>query len=152
MKTYLEGCGVPTERVGTVDVPRLIMGIHPYDGCSYQNPKRDEDNGRAFNRVSAVSDVIRCAVEEGGITAVQVDHMLPKLDRLHLQAIWEAEQQTDTQIGMVAYILVPVTLDGEIVSYSERAHSTFYGRTDALRRLRGHGAGGRGRRAHAAAR
>ena len=52
--------------------------------------------------------------------------MLPRLDRLHLQAVWEAEQETDTQIGLVAYILIPVTLDGEIVSYSEKAHSTFY--------------------------
>ena len=39
--------------------------------------------------------------------------MLPALDRLHLQAVWEAEQATDTQIGMVAYILIPVTLDGD---------------------------------------
>ena len=128
MKTYLEGCGVPTTQIGQAEIPRLIMGIHPYDGCSYQHKERDAENFRAFSRVQSVADVLRYAVEEGGITAVQVDHMLPELDRLHLQAIWETEQQTATQIGMVAYILIPVTLDGEIVSYSERAHSTFYGR------------------------
>ena len=132
MKSYLEGCSVPTTRIGCTELPRLIMGIHPYDGCSYQNEERDEQNFRAFSRVQPVADVLRCAVEEGGITAVQVDHMLPKLDRLHLQAIWETEHQTHTQIGMVAYILIPVTLDGEIVSYSERAHSTFYDRNQAL--------------------
>ena len=132
MKTYLEGCGVPTTRIGKAEVPRLIMGIHPYDGCSYQNKERDAANFRVFNRVQSVAEVLRYAVEEGGITAVQVDHMLPKLDRLHLQAIWETEQQTATQLGIVAYILIPVTLDGEIVSYSDRAHSTFYGRNAAL--------------------
>ncbi|NKB67575.1 MAG: hypothetical protein GKR89_10970 [Candidatus Latescibacteria bacterium] len=126
MKTYLEGCGVPTTPVGQVEIPQLIMGIHPYDGCSYQDKARDEANFRAFSKSRHVAQVIRYAVEEGGITAVQVDHMLPKLDRLHLQAVWEAEQETDTQIGMVAYILIPVTLDGEIISYSARAHSTFY--------------------------
>ena len=132
MKTYLEGCGVPTTRIGQAEVPRLIMGIHPYDGCSYQDKTRDAANFRTFSRVQSVADVLRFAVEEGGITAVQVDHMLPELDRLHLQAIWETEQQTGTRMGMVAYILIPVTLDGEIVSYSDRAHSTFYGRNDAL--------------------
>ncbi len=132
MKTYLEGCGVPTTRIGQAEVPRLIMGIHPYDGCSYQNEARDAENYRTFSRVQPVADVLRYAVEEGGITAVQVDHMLPALDRLHLQAIWETEQQTGTRMGMVAYILIPVTLDGEIVSYSDRAHSTFYGRNEAL--------------------
>ena len=132
MRTYLEGCGVPTTQIGQAEIPRLIMGIHPYDGCSYQNKERDAENFRAFSRVQSVADVLRYAVEEGGITAVQVDHMLPELDRLHLQAIWETEQQTDTQLGMVAYILIPVTLDGEIVSYSERAHSTFYARNEAL--------------------
>ena len=132
MKSYLEGCTVPTTQIGQAEIPRLIMGIHPYDGCSYQNKERDADNLSAFSRVDPVADVLRFAVEEGGITAVQVDHMLPKLDRLHLQAIWEAEQQTDTQIGMVAYILIPITLDGEMVSYSQRAHSTFYGRNEEV--------------------
>ena len=77
MKSYLEGCGVPTTRVGEAEVPRLI-------------------------------------------TAAQVDHMLPNLDRLHPQAIWETEQHTDTQIGLLAYILIPITLDGEAMSYSQR--------------------------------
>lgn len=126
MKTYLEGCGVPTATVGKAQVPRLIMGIHPYDGCSYQNPERDQENFKSFSRVDRVTEVLRCAVEEAGITAVQVDHMLPELDRLHLQAVWETQQQTQTEIGMVAYILIPIYLDGNLVSYSERAHSTFY--------------------------
>ena len=126
MKTYLEGCSVPTAKVGKAQVPRLIMGIHPYDGCSYQDKTRDADNFKHFSRVERVTEVLRCAVEEAGITAVQVDHMLPELDRLHLQAVWETQQQTQTQIGMVAYILIPIYLDGKLVSYSERAHSTFY--------------------------
>jgi hypothetical protein len=132
MKNYLEGCGVPTTTVGKAEVPRLIMGIHPYDGCSYQNAERDGENFKRFSRVEHVTQVLRCAVEEAGITAVQVDHMLPELDRLHLQAVWETQQQTQTEIGMVAYILIPITLDGELISYSERAHSTFYAHDEKL--------------------
>ena len=126
MLSYLEACRLPVTPIGAIEIPRLIMGIHPYDGCSYQDKKRDADNGRQFDRVDKVADVIRCAVEEGGITTVQVDHMNPVLDRLHLQAVWETERVTQTQIGMVAYILIPVVLDGEMVAYSPKAHATFY--------------------------
>lgn len=126
MRSYLEACGVPTTQIGGIEVPRLIMGIHPYDGCSYQSKERNAENFRAFNRADKVAEVLKVAVQEAGVTAVQVDHMLPMLDRLHLQAVWEASQATDVQIGLIAYILIPVMLDGELVSYSDRAHATFY--------------------------
>ncbi|MEE2753877.1 MAG: hypothetical protein VX910_07825 [Candidatus Latescibacterota bacterium] len=132
MQTYLEGCGVPTERVGGIEVPKLIMGIHPYDGCSYQSPERDSENAQAFDRVTKVTDVIRCAVEEAGITAVQVDHMLPVLDRLHLQAVSEAQRVTQTELGLIAYILIPVMLNGEMCAYSPKAHATFYAHNERV--------------------
>ena len=132
MKTYLEGSKIETTAIGDTQIPRLIMGIHPYDGCSYQNEQRDDINFKAFNQVSRVTQVLRYAVEEAGITAAQIDHMLPQLDRLHLQAIWETEQLTNTQIGLIAYILIPITLDGELVAYSNRAHSTFYAHNENL--------------------
>jgi hypothetical protein len=132
MQSYLEACGVPTAKVGNVEVPRLIMGIHPYDGCSYQDKKRDAENFDAFSRVENVANVIKVAVDEAGITAVQVDHMVANLDRLHMQAVWEAEQQLQKKIAMVAYILVPIVLDGEIVSYSPKAHATFYQNNERL--------------------
>jgi hypothetical protein len=126
MKSYLEGCGVPTARIGQIDLPRLIMGIHPYDGCSYLDRHRDAENRCAFDRAAKVADVLRCAVEEAGVTVAQVDHMAPDLNRLHLQAIWEAERLMGVQIGLVAYILIPVTLDKIEVTYSDRAHATLY--------------------------
>ena len=132
MKSYLEGCGVPTTRIGDADVSRLVMGIHPYDGCSYQSSERDADNLRAFGRVHQIVEVLRYAVEEEGVTAAQVDHMLPELDRLHLQAIWETERHASTRIGLLAYILIPITLDGEAMSYSQRAHATFYSHNDRI--------------------
>lgn len=132
MKSYLEGCGVPTASIGAVEVPRLIMGIHPYDGCSYQHPDRDAENFARFSRVDRVTEVLRCAVEEAGITAAQIDHMLPELDRLHLQAIWETQQQLQQQIGLVAYIFIPINLDGEQVSYSRRSHATLYAHGERL--------------------
>jgi hypothetical protein len=126
MKSYLEACGVPTTPIGGVALPRLIMGIHPYDGCSYVDRERDAQNLRAFDRAAKVAEVVRYAVEECGITAVQVDHMFPDLNRLHLQALWETERLTGIQIGLVAYILIPISLDGAEVTYADRAHATLY--------------------------
>jgi hypothetical protein len=126
VRSYLEACSVPTTRIGEIELPRLIMGIHPYDGCSYVSRERDEENLRRFGRAGAVAEVLRYAVEEQGLTTVQVDHMEPVLNRLHLQAIWEAEQLAGVQLGLVAYILIPFALDGEDVTYADRAHSTLY--------------------------
>jgi hypothetical protein len=126
MRSYLEACTVPTVHIGQAELPRLIMGIHPYDGCSYVDPDRDAENLRAFGRTAQVAEVLRYTVESAGVTVAQVDHMLPELDRLHLQAIWEAERLAGVQIGLVAYILVPISLDGADVTYSSRAHATLY--------------------------
>jgi len=117
---------IPTTQLGNIDFPRLTMGIHPYDGVSYQNKKRDAANLELFDRVSPVADVIEHAVQNFGFSVAQVDHMNPELNRLHLQAIWETERRLKTEIGMLAYILIPISLNGEIVAYSERAHSTLF--------------------------
>jgi hypothetical protein len=126
MRDYLHACQVPTTQVGQVELPRLIMGIHPYDGCSYVDRKRDRENLRAFDRAGKVAAVLGYAVKEAGITVAQVDHMIPDLNRLHLQAIWETERLTGVQIGLVAYILIPIALDGVEITYSDRAHATLY--------------------------
>ena len=131
MRSYLDACQVPTTLVGGVELPRLIMGIHPYDGCSYVDPERDTENLTRFGRVGGVAEVIRFVAEQG-VTAVQVDHMLPVLDRLHLQAVWEAEQQAEIEIGLVAYILVPVTFAGEEIGWSDRAYATFFAENERV--------------------
>jgi hypothetical protein len=131
MRNYLKGSTVPTVSIGGVQVPRLIMGIHPYDGCSYVDAQRDAENYRAFDRAHKVAEVLRYAIHEG-LTTVQVDHMLPVLNRLHLQAVWETEQELGVQIGRIAYILIPIRFRGEMVAYSDRAHSTFYAHNERL--------------------
>ena len=118
---------IPTTPLGKIDFPRLTMGLHPFDGVSYQDTERDAENLKLFGEVSPVADVISHAVQNFGFSVSQVDHMIPELNRLHLQAIWETERRLKTDISLLAYILIPITLNGEIVSYSERAHSTLFG-------------------------
>ncbi len=117
---------IPTTPLGKIDFPRLTMGIHPFDGVSYQDEQRDAENLKLFGEVNPVADVIGHAVQNFGFSVAQVDHMIPQLNRLHLQAIWETERRLQTNIGLLAYILIPISLNGENVSYSERAHSTLF--------------------------
>lgn len=118
---------IPTIPLGGIEFPRLTMGIHPYDGVSYQDEHRDAENLELFGEVNPVADVIHHAVQNFGFSVAQVDHMNPELNRLHLQAVWETERRLKTDIGLLAYILIPISLNGESVSYSERAHSTLFG-------------------------
>jgi hypothetical protein len=132
MRGYLEASDVPTVRIGEIELPRLIMGIHPYDGCSYVSAERDAENLRRFDTSAKVADVLQVAVQEAGLTTVQVDHMLPVLNRLHLQAIWETERRTGVQLGLVAYILIPISLDGTEITYADRSHATFYAHNERV--------------------
>ena len=87
MKSYLEGCRVPTVKIGQIEIPRLIMGLHPFDWGTYVDRERDAECRRMFNRAGKVADVLRYAVQEEGITVTQVDHSEPIAHRLHLQAL-----------------------------------------------------------------
>ena len=117
---------IPTTPLGKIDFPRLTMGIHPYDGVSYLDEQRDAENLVLFDRVNPIADVLEHAVQNFGFSVAQVDHMNPELNRLHLQAIGEAERRMKTEIGMVAYILIPISLNGKNVPYSYRARSTLF--------------------------
>ena len=52
--------------------------------------------------------------------------MNPILNRMHLQAIYETELSLNKKIGLLAYILIPISLNGVLTSYSDKAYSTLY--------------------------
>ena len=117
---------IPTFRLNKLDFPKLSLGIHPYDGVSYKSDKEDSKNLKLFGTVNSIAEVIGHAVQNFGFRYVQVDHMNPDLNKLHLQAIWETERRLKTRLGLVAYILIPINLNGENISYSDRAHATLF--------------------------
>lgn len=123
MRTYLEACTVPTARIGGVDVPRLIMGIHPFDGCGYVSAERDARMLEHFSVVERIVEVLAAAAGEG-VTMVQTDHMVPHLNRQHLTAIWKASERCGVRLGTIPFLVVPLTLDGQPVD-QKRVHATF---------------------------
>ncbi|MBG82220.1 MAG: hypothetical protein CL791_02775 [Chloroflexi bacterium] len=117
---------IPTFPLNKLDFPKLSLGIHPYDGVSYKSDTEDNKNLKLFSTVSSITEVMCHAVQNFGFSYVQVDHMNPDLNRLHLQAIWETERRLKTSLGLVAYILIPINLNGENISYSDRTHATLF--------------------------
>ena len=124
MKSYLEACKVPLVQIGAARVPRLILGIHPYDGISYVSPEKDAENLKRFLDVERVAEVFRYASVEFGVTVAQTDHMIPHLDRLHLVALWKAMETSGVQIATVPFIIVPLRLRGAPLD-GERVYATY---------------------------
>ena len=126
MNTNANTNSIPNTKLGEIYFPKLVMGIHPFDGVSYKSSEQDRINLKMFGNVTSVSKVIKFAVEKHNFSVVQVDHMNPRLNRMHLQAIWETELSLKKSLGLLAYILIPITLNGKLTSYSEKAYSTLY--------------------------
>jgi hypothetical protein len=108
------------------------MGNHPYDGMSYISRERDAWNLRTFDRAAKVSEVLRYAVEQAGLTVTFVAHERPARNRLHLQAIWETAQETGVEIGLIAHIHIPVMFDGQPAMGTKRARATLYAHNERL--------------------
>jgi hypothetical protein len=122
MQSYLEACTIPTAAIGGVRLPRLIMGIHPFDGYGYVSAARDADMLEHFAVFDRVVEVLRHGVEQG-LTVVQADHMAVHLNRQHLAAVWRVQQLTGVGVGTVPFLVVPLTLDGRPIQ-PRRMHAT----------------------------
>ena len=122
MKTYLEACTIPTTRIGPVEVPRLIMGIHPFDGYGYVGGDKDAFNASHFSHFDRIVQVIAWVASQG-ITAVQTDHTALHLNRQQLVAVWKASQQEGVSLATVPFIFIPVTLDGQLLDH-RRVYAT----------------------------
>jgi hypothetical protein len=58
---------IPTTPLGKIDFPRLTMGVHPFDGVSYQSVERDAENLQLFGEVKHVADIIAHAVQNSDL-------------------------------------------------------------------------------------
>ena len=122
MRSYLEACTVPTVSVGGVQLPRLIMGIHPFDGYGYVSADRDAAMLAHFSVFDRLVEVLRFGVDNG-LTVAQADHMSVHLNRRHLSALWQVQQLTGVEPGLVPFLVVPLRLDGQPIQ-PRRVHAT----------------------------
>ncbi|MFC1526115.1 hypothetical protein ACFL6X_04805 [Candidatus Latescibacterota bacterium] len=122
METHLEACTVPTVTIGQVEVPRLIMGIHPFDGYGYIGAEKDAFNAGHFSHFDRIVQVISWVASQG-VTAVQTDHTAEHLNRQHLVAVHKASQQTGISLATIPFLYVPVTLDGQLLDH-RRVYAT----------------------------
>lgn len=122
MRSYLEACTIPTAIVGEVPLPRLIMGIHPFDGYGYISAARDAEMLAHFAAFDRIVEVLRYGVDQG-LTAAQTDHMSVHLNRQHLAALWRVQQLTEVEAATIPFLVVPLRLDGRPLE-PRRVHAT----------------------------
>jgi hypothetical protein len=94
-------------------LPKLIQGIHPFDGMTYVSEKRDLECRRMYMDVTKTVEILRYAILEAGVPVPQVDQDIPDLDRLHLSALTMIMEEEQVEIPVIPYIELPLELKGK---------------------------------------
>ena len=106
-------CKVPLVNIAGKRVPKLIQGIHPFDGMTYISQEKDQECRRTYMDVTKTVEILRYAILEAGIPVPQVDQDIPDLNRLHLSALTMIMEEEEIEIPVIPYIELPLRLRGE---------------------------------------
>ena len=124
MRSYIDVCKVPFVNIAGKKVPKLIQGIHPFDGMTYISQEKDQECRRIYMDVTKTVEILRYAILEAGIPVPQVDQDIPDLNRLHLSALTMIMEEAEIEIPVIPYIELPLRLKGEKLD-SKRIFSTY---------------------------
>jgi hypothetical protein len=113
LRSYIDVCKVPLVNIAGKRVPKLIQGIHPFDGMTYVSAEKDQECRRMYMDVTKTAEILRYAVLEAGIPVPQVDQDIPDLNRLHLSALTMIMEEAEIEIPVIPYIELPLRLRGE---------------------------------------
>ena len=105
-------CKVPLINIAGKRVPKLIQGIHPFDGMTYVSAEEDQECRRIYMDVTKTVEILRYAILEAGIPVPQVDQDIPDLNRLHLSALTMIMEEAEIEISVIPYIELPLRLKG----------------------------------------
>ena len=106
-------CKVPLVNIAGKRVPKLIQGIHPFDGMTYISAEKDQECRRTYMDVTKTVEILRYAILEAGIPVPQVDQDIPDLNRLHLSALTMIMEEEEIEIPVIPYIELPLRLKGK---------------------------------------
>jgi len=104
MIDFSESCKVPLIKIGSMEIPRVILGSSPFLGDSVQGHEKDREYKRRFSDPRNIADVIISAIRLG-IPAVCVD----AVEREKLtKAIKMAEEKTGVNTLVFQHAYVPL--------------------------------------------
>ncbi len=106
-------------------MPRLILGHMPFVGESYQGSEKSEEYRRRFSLVESMVELLRCAVEEYGFTAVATMPCEERLSVLFLDALRRVSKLTGVDVGVIPCFRIPLTVGGRAVD-DYRRWVTYY--------------------------
>lgn len=126
MKSYLEACGFPVQKVANRLMPSLILGHLPFIGESYQGPVKNREYALRFSNIENTVKILKTAVERYGLTVVAASASTDNdLTRLFFKAIKETIRMTNTEMALIPCFQIPLTIKGKPVD-AYRRWLTYY--------------------------
>jgi hypothetical protein len=107
LKGYVEASGFPLTEIVGRKIPRIILGVHPYDATTYTSKERDEEYLRRWTGPRSMVELMKPVVERFGVTASRGFPSDSDLSRWHRGALRLTMDELDTEIAIVLGSILP---------------------------------------------
>jgi hypothetical protein len=120
MKTYVEGSQYPLVTIAGQQIPKVILGTHPFDGITYTSIHRDQLFRQQWTGVRSMVHLLKPIVSRFGVTSVRGFPSTTQYSYWHQKAIHQTMQELDTEIAVVLGTILPLKQSIDIRPYLYR--------------------------------
>lgn len=120
MKTYVEGSQFPLFKIGGHEIPKMILGTHPFDGITYTSIHRDQLFRQQWTGARSMVHLLKPIVSRFGVTSVRGFPSPSQYSYWHQKAIRQTMQELDTEIAIVLGTILPLNQSIDIRPYLYR--------------------------------
>lgn len=126
MRKHYDIALLPTVKIGSTSVPKLILGHLPFVGESYQGQDKNNQYSTRFSHVENTIKILKKAIEDYGVTVVAAAPATEgRLHTLLLEAIREVSEATSTDVALVPCFRIPLKIDDKPID-DYRRWMTYY--------------------------
>jgi len=107
LRGYLKGSKFPLTEIAGTQIPRIILGTHPFDGTTYTSEARDQQFRAQWTGPQSMVDVLQPIVQRFGVTASRGFPSDAQLSRWHQEALRLTMEALDQEIAIVLGSILP---------------------------------------------
>ena len=100
LRGYLKGSKFPLTEIAGTQIPRIILGTHPFDGTTYTSEARDQQFRAQWTGPQSMVDVLQPIVQRFGVTASRGFPSDAQLSRWHQEALRLTMEALDQEIAI----------------------------------------------------
>ena len=109
MQSYIEASRFPLVDIAGRQIPRVILGQHPYDGTTYTSWERDQTFRTRWTSPQSMVELLKPIVQRFGLTATREVPTDTALSRWHQEAVRLTMKELDMEIALVLGTTLPTT-------------------------------------------